>query len=70
MSHVKTSDKQYVRDTETKALLNTDRSALERHRKQRADAAKTRSLHEQVAALTRRVEELESLIARFLSDGK
>lgn len=70
MSHVKTSDQQYIRDTDSKALLSTDKKALERHRALRADAAKTRNLREQVAALTLRVEALESLLTRFLSDGK
>ena len=35
MKVVQTEDKSYVRDLHSKALINTDRAALENHRKRR-----------------------------------
>lgn len=62
MRHVKTSDKQFVRDVDSNALLNTDKAALERHRKQRADARRAISLQQRVEDLTHRVARLEELL--------
>ena len=36
MQHVQTEDPRFVRDIHSKALLNTDYNALQRHRKERA----------------------------------
>ena len=35
MQHVQTEDPRFVRDIHSKALLNTDYNALQRHRKER-----------------------------------
>jgi uncharacterized protein YceH (UPF0502 family) len=61
---VQTTDRAFVRDTRNRALLNTDRAALERHRTARqrsGDTAKRiQSLESQVAELTALVHQLLS----------
>lgn len=64
-ARVQTEDASFVRDTHSKALLNTNRNALERHRAQRAKALeydnnsrKVLTLEQQLAKVTAQVEEL------------
>jgi Tfp pilus assembly protein PilE len=64
-ARVQTEDASFVRDTHSKALLNTNVAALERHRQQRAKALqydnaarKVDSLEAQLEALTAQVEAL------------
>lgn len=70
MPHVKTSDKQFVRDVDSNALLNTDKAALERHRKQRAAAHRAAGLQQCVDDLSRRVTRLEELLLKSIDDGR
>jgi hypothetical protein len=68
MSIVKTDDRSFVRDTRSNALLNTDKSALERYRKQRAEAARTSALHREVDTLRTQVSVLTSLVEQLLAE--
>lgn len=58
-SHVQTEDKAFVRDTYSKALINTDRDALERHRAMRRRASETVQLRTELTMVTRVCEKIE-----------
>jgi hypothetical protein len=60
---VQTDDKSFIRDTHSKALLNTDRAALERSRQARA---KSRERVSALQALQREVAELKTLVTQLL----
>ena len=60
---VQTEDRSFVRDTTNMALLSTDRSALDRHRQQRAKQHTQQSrLHD----LERDVQVLKTLVEQLL----
>lgn len=63
---VRTEDASFVRDTHSKALLNTDRSALERHRAQRRKAQEADELRVRVQTLEERLEETHNLLKQAL----
>lgn len=67
MAHVKTDDQQFIRDTISHALLNTDTHALARHRSERA--ARTRAAHliKEVAHLRSQVIQLTALVEKLLA---
>ncbi len=48
MEHVQTKEKDYARDLSTRALINTNRSALEEHRKKKKDSARLDALERDV----------------------
>ena len=62
MQHVQTEDPSFVRDIHSKALLNTDYNALQRHRKERAYFQKQQNdinmLRSQVDELSKVREEM------------
>ena len=62
MQHVQTEDPRFVRDIHSKALLNTDYNALQRHRKERAYFQKQQNdinmLRSQVDELSKVREEM------------
>ena len=62
MQHVQTEDPRFVRDVHSKALLNTDYNALQRHRKERAYFQKQQNdinmLRSQVDELSKVREEM------------
>lgn len=68
MAFVKTDDRSFVRDTRSNALLNTDKSALERYRKHRADVARTSALHREVDTLRTQVSVLTALVEQLLAE--
>jgi hypothetical protein len=57
---VVTEDKSLIRDTKNGALLQTDRTALDRHR---ASLAKSKSLVSRVTALERELLDLRQIVA-------
>lgn len=63
MPLVKTDDRQYARDTQSNALLNTDTTALAKYR-----AMKAREKHrvQEVSELRTRVDTLTQLVERLL----
>ncbi len=62
MQHIQTEDPRFVRDIHSKALLNTDYNALQRHRKERAYFQKQQNdinmLRSQVDELSKVREEM------------
>ena len=62
IQHVQTEDPSFVRDIHSKALLNTDYNALQRHRKERAYFQKQQNdinmLRSQVDELSKVREEM------------
>ena len=62
IEHVQTEDPSFVRDIHSKALLNTDYNALQRHRKERAYFQKQQNdiniLRSQVDELSKVHEEM------------
>ena len=62
IQHVQTEDPRFVRDIHSKALLNTDYNALQRHRKERAYFQKQQNdinmLRSQVDELSKVREEM------------
>ena len=62
MQHIQTEDPRFVRDIHSKALLNTDYNALQRHRKERAYFQKQQNdinmLRSQVDELSKVREEI------------
>lgn len=48
MEHVQTKEKDYARDLSTRALINTNRSALEEHRKKKKDSVRLDTLERDV----------------------
>ena len=62
IEHVQTEDPSFVRDIHSKALLNTDYNALQRHRKERAYFQKQQNdinmLRSQVDELSKVREEM------------
>lgn len=67
MPLIKTDDRQYVRDSESNALLNTDRSALMRSRALRDATHRAERLHDEVAQLRAHVSELTTLVEQLLT---
>jgi len=63
---LKTDDRQYVRDPQSNALLNTDRSALLRARAARATAHHAERLQDEVAELRQHVQQLTTLVEQLL----
>ena len=70
MPLVRTDDRRYARDTESNALLSTDKTALERTRAQRAMTKRTNMLQLEVNALREQVQQLVSLFDRSASLDK
>jgi hypothetical protein len=60
---VVTEDKSFIRDTKNRALLQTDRAALERHRLARATKLTEQS---RINTLEREVAELKALVKKLL----
>ena len=58
MGNVQTEDPRYIRDTHSKALLNTDYTALQQHRKEKAYF---QSQQNDINILKNQVHELSSL---------
>ena len=58
MQVVQTEDKRFVRDLHSKALLNTDRVALENHRRRRAIETQQQTEWEE---MKNKVEELNNV---------
>jgi hypothetical protein len=56
--HIQTDDKGLVRDMDSKALLATDKSALQRHRRQQHHQKRYAELETKVARLSSLVNEL------------
>ena len=67
MSIVKTDDRAFVRDTASRALLNTDRQALARHRSERAARNRAAHLVKEVAQLRAQVIQLSALVEKLLA---
>ena len=63
MQHVQTEDPRFVRDIHSKALLNTDYNALQRHRKERLYFQKQQ---DDINILRSQVEELSSIRVEML----
>ena len=63
MQVVQTEDKRFVRDLHSKALLNTDRVALENHRRRRAIESQQESEWEE---MKNKVEELNNVRIEML----
>lgn len=77
MNKIQTEDPRFVRDTHSKALLSTDKDALNRHRLERMAAAKRQAAHdesravmaehhEQLQELKSTVDKIEKLIYKVL----
>lgn len=77
MNKIQTEDPRFVRDMHSKALLNTDRDALNRHRLERmaakkhqeeVDAARAAAAenHEQIMQLRTTVDKIEELLNRVI----
>lgn len=71
MSLVQTEDRRFVRDTESRALLNTDQAALRQYRATRQKSQQhdqlsqdVHALKDQVASLTTLVHELVQTLQR------
>ena len=58
--HIQTEDPAYVRNTHSKALLNTDAGALERHRRQILKARQHRGAVNEIAVLRVNQEKMEA----------
>tara|TARA_B100000513_G_C11738731_1_gene129498 strand:+ start:139 stop:375 length:237 start_codon:yes stop_codon:yes gene_type:complete len=63
MQVVQTEDKRFVRDLHSKALLNTDRVALENHRRRRAIESQQQTEWEE---MKNKVEELNNVRIEML----
>jgi len=63
MQEVQTEDKRFVRDLHSKALLNTDRVALENHRRRRAIETQQQTEWEE---MKNKVEELNNVRIEML----
>ena len=63
IQHVQTEDPSFVRDIHSKALLNTDYNALQRHRKERLYFQKQQ---DDINILRSQVEELSSIRVEML----
>ena len=63
MHVVQTEDKRFVRDLHSKALLNTDRVALENHRRRRAIESQQQTEWEE---MKNKVEELNNVRIEML----
>ncbi|MBT70255.1 MAG: hypothetical protein CL432_08950 [Acidimicrobiaceae bacterium] len=77
MNKIQTEDPRFVRDMHSKALLSTDREALNRHRLERmaakkhqeeVDAARAAAAenHEQIMQLRSTVDKIEELLNRVI----
>ncbi len=74
MNKIQTEDPRFVRDIHSKALLATDKTALNRHRSQRlaAEAAhKERVAHRaELDRLSNTVDKIEKLLMKVLEKDK
>ncbi len=77
MNKIQTEDPRFVRDIHSKALLNTDKEALNKHRLERMAAAQLKAEHdearetqaehhEQLQQLKSTVDKIEKLIYKVL----
>ena len=57
--YVQTEDPSFIRNTYSKALLNTDRSALERHRRHLTKAHEQQQVLSEVVLLAQRTQQME-----------
>jgi len=55
---IPTDDKGLVRDMDSKALLSTDKSALQRHRRQQVQTERYEQLEAKVRKLSKMMDEL------------
>lgn len=67
MPIVKTEDRAFVRDTASRALLNTDTASLQKHRAQRAERNQMSRLIKEVAELRGLVVELSTRLDSLLA---
>lgn len=67
MSYMKVKDKEHlVRDSYSKAILNTDRSALARHAKKIADAEKEKAQQDKINNLEKELSEIKELLKKLI----
>lgn len=66
-TYIQTEDRSLVRDLHSKALLNTDRSALKRHRAIRLKAQEQESLSTRVEKLESRIEDIMQMQQEILA---
>ena len=69
MNKIQTEDPRFVRDTHSKALLSTDKDALNRHRLERMAAQKRQEAHDesraQMAAYNEQLQQLRSTVDKI-----
>ena len=70
MPLVRTEDRRYARDTESNALLSTDKVALERTRAHRATTKRTHVLQLEVDALREQVQRLAALLEPAIDSSR
>jgi hypothetical protein len=67
--NIQTEDPRFVRDVHSKALLNTDKDALNKHRLERMAAAKLKAQHDEAretqAAHHKQLQELKSTVDKI-----
>lgn len=74
MAYVKIKDKNLVRDTHSKAVLNTDKAGLEQYRTKRAIAKKQQQEHleskQRIAKLEQDMSEIKDLLKQIATARK
>ena len=77
MQHVQTEAPRFVRDIHSKALLNTDYNALQRHRKERIyfqnqqnDINMLRSQVDELSKVREEMLEIKTLLIQFFNTSK
>ena len=59
---------QYVKDTESKAIINTDFNALNVYKMQRQKAMKTIELEKDVSQLKEDISEIKNLLSQLINN--
>ena len=62
------NDKGFVKDTDTKAVLNVDKDALNAYKLQRKKLTKTFALEDEVNSLKQDFNEIKSLLSQLINN--
>jgi len=65
---VQTEDSDYVRDTSSKALINTNRKALEEYRARKNNVKRIQQLEEEMNNVNEKLDNITNLLGKLIEN--